>query len=55
MTFLVTPNSNIIVFGWWGLYLFDSGYIKVAGCLVHGNEYLTAIKYCEILEYIRKY
>jgi len=55
MTFLVSPNSNITVFGWWGLNLSESENGKVTGCLEHANEYLAPIKYCEILDYIRKY
>jgi hypothetical protein len=55
MTFLVSPNSNIIVDEWCGLNLSDAVYGKVADCFEHGNEYSASIRYWEILDYMRKY
>jgi len=55
MTFRVSPNSNVIVDGCFGLNLSDSGYGKVAGSLEHANEYSATISYSKILHYVKKY
>jgi len=43
MTFLVFPNSNIMVDRWCGLSLSDTGYGEVACCFENGNEYSASI------------
>ena len=55
MTFLVSPNDNIIIDGRCRINLSDSGYGNVVGCLERGNEYSVSIRYWEILGYMRKY
>jgi hypothetical protein len=37
-----------------GLNLSDLGYGKVAACFEHGHKYSASIRYCEILDYMRK-